>query len=84
MASVFPIITEGPAESRSSPENYSEAKVSFKVPLGKSKQICCLLQPQLPRGLLPVTNVILLVTVLVNESYCSNLHESKIIIFLLS
>lgn len=36
------------------------------------------------RGLLPVANVILLVSVLVNESHCSNLHESKIIIFLLS
>lgn len=41
-------------------------------------------EPLLPRGLLTVTNGIPLVTVLVNESYCSNLHESKIIIFLLS
>lgn len=38
----------------------------------------------LPRGLPTVTNAILLVTVLVNESHCSNLHESEIIIFLLS
>lgn len=37
----------------------------------------------LPRGLPTVTNAILQVTVLVNESHCSNLHESEIIIFLL-
>lgn len=40
-------------------------------------------QPQLPRGRPTVTNAILQVTVLVNESHCSNLHESEIIIFLL-
>ena len=84
--SVFLIIAQGPVESSSSHRKLLMRKQnSFSRCHCESRNIIWyLLQPSLPRGLLAVTNVILLVTVLVNESYCSNLHESKLIIFLLS